>query len=535
MSASRDAIGAIRSAATWLVLAVPMTMLLYPTVATSFTTAGREALVSVATHQHRVVGSTLVLAVTVGLLGTAVGTLMAAMHHSYRFRGRAALHVMAIAPVLLPPVAASTTLLQIWGNNGLLTRLTGRSWVSVYGFAGLVVADTLAMVPVAYLVVLAGFRDLDEGLVDQARDIGASAWRVARDIMVPRLRPQITAVFLLLVANTAVDVANPLALGGGYPVLATRLREAAIGEGDMPAAGATALVMLLICGVAVLAMPAAPSSHFRRRAIQERTMRTRRRPPSSPWERTALWLAWLVAGANAVSLPVVVLGSVTGTGTGPGWTLSRYREVLSGQNSLVLADSVVAAGCSALLALVLSIALLAAGGSDGGRSMPRILLVSSAPALPLALGALALWRVPGWGAAQVTTILALVVAVQTLVLVPGLVAFLKERMATLTPSVTESAASLGVPARRMLAPLVIPHLRPALIGAMVLGFATGMTSVPSVILLTGSDAPFMAAQIVTDVEAGRLGTACAMSTLTAVTVALVGLGIWLVTGGLRRD
>lgn len=518
---------------TWLALAIPIVILLHPTMATPFTSAGRTALAGVVTHQMPVIGRTLGLATTVGVVGTAVGAMMAAVHHSYWFAGRGALHGMTLAPVLLPPVTASTTLLQIWGNNGVIAQLTGESWLSVYGFTGLVLADTLAMMPLAYLAVLSGLRTLDEGLIDQARDLGLPTSKILHAIVLPHLWPQLATVFLLLVANTAVDVANPLALGGSYQVLATRLREAAIGEGDMVGAAATSAVMLAICILAWLAISAI-SSNSGSLTYQDSAIRTRRRRPATAWQRAMVAMTWVVAGINALSLPVVMLGSVIDATGGLSWTASSYRGLLTGLNGLALADSVIVAAGATTIALLAGCAIVATGGLHRGSSISAILLASSAPALPLALGALTIWQAPGVSGESTSTILVLVMTVQGLVLVPVVVAFLRARTDAMVLPVRQSAAGLGMAPRRMLRPLIIPQLRPALAAATALGFAVGMTSVPSVILLTGADTPFIAAQIVTEVEAGRLTEACTLSTVTAITVALVASGIWLSIGGGRR-
>lgn len=520
-------------AMTWLCLAVPIAILLRPTLATVVSTAGRTALAGVLIHRFPVVGATLGLATAVGVVGTAAGAMMAAVHHAYRFTGRGILHWMTLAPVLLPPVTASTTLLQIWGNNCVVAQLTGGDWVSVYGFTGLALADILAMVPLAYLAVLSGLRTLDEGLIDQARDLGLPTRKILRVIVLPHLWPELAAVFLLLVANTAVDVANPLALGGSYQVLATRLREAAIGEGDAVGAAATSSVMLAICVLAWLVMTAI-SSRTGGAAPQQSSIRTRRRPPSSIWQRVMVGVAWFVAGANALSLPVVMLGSVIDTTSGLSWTASGYRELLAGQNGLALADSVIVAAGATVMAMVAGSAIVSTAGLRWGGSVSTNLLASSALTLPLALGALEIWRRTGTSGNSTSTILVLVMTVQGLVLVPVVVAFLRARTDAMTLPIRQSAAGMGMAPARMLRPLIIPQLRPALTAATALAFAMGLTSVPSVILLTGADTPFIAAQIVTEVEAGRLTEACTLSTVTAITVALVAWGIWLSAGGRRR-
>ena len=193
------------------------------------------------------------LALVTALAGTIGGALTAGVHHHFRFRGRGLLHLMLLSPLLLPPVAPAIALLELWGHNGFATRLLGWRSVPVYGFTGLVIAEVMTLLPLAHLMTLVGLSNLDGSLTDQARDMGASEARVLARIVLPGMRGALAGVFLLLVAHATVDIANPLALGGSYPVLSTRLREAAAGEDDMTAAGAYGLILLVICALAALA------------------------------------------------------------------------------------------------------------------------------------------------------------------------------------------------------------------------------------------------------------------------------------------
>lgn len=268
--------------------------LLWPALTVPFVPAGRAALADAVVHQHRLVVDTLVLALVTALAGTIGGALTAGVHHHFRFRGRGLLHLMLLSPLLLPPVAPAIALLELWGHNGFATRLLGWRSVPVYGFTGLVIAEVMTLLPLAHLMTLVGLSNLDGSLTDQARDMGASEARVLARIVLPGMRGALAGVFLLLVAHATVDIANPLALGGSYPVLSTRLREAAAGEDDMTAAGAYGLILLVICALAALAMPGRDHRPFQERLRRRRRVRrgpgrpgaprgpSTRRPPPGP-------------------------------------------------------------------------------------------------------------------------------------------------------------------------------------------------------------------------------------------------------------
>lgn len=502
-----------------LLLWQPVTVLLSP--------GGRGAMEHLLVDQHRVVLDTLALAVVAAVVTTGLGTMLAAVRHRYRFRGRTALHLTALSPLVLPPVCASVALLQVWGNNGLLARITGGPIGHVYGMGGLVAADVLAMTPVAYLVVLSALRALDPGVVEQARDMGMNRWQVVKEVVAPRLRPPLAGVFLLLVAHTVVDIANPLVLGGGFEVLSTRLREAALAEGDTAAAAASAAVMVAVCGLAAAVMPASIDDH----PLQWHAP-ARGHHPSSAAARLCVAAAWAVAAVGASVVVLTVIGAVPvhlRSGPGRGWGALADERV-------AVADSLLVASTTTVLAVVLALSGARGRAARGRRRSPvsRVLLASSAPVLPLALGALLLWRrraeALAPGPAATWALLALVCLVQCLVAVPMTSVLIRHRIQAITPGPDQTAAALAVPRRSVLEPLVLPALRSPLTVVATVVMARCLTSVPSVILLTGPDTPFLASRIVVEAEAGRVGAASSLALVSAILVCLWSLGVAAATG-----
>ena len=493
-------------------------VLLWPALTVPFVPAGRAALADAVVHQHRLVVDTLVLALVTALAGTIGGALTAGVHHHFRFRGRGLLHLMLLSPLLLPPVAPAIALLELWGHNGFATRLLGWRSVPVYGFTGLVIAEVMTLLPLAHLMTLVGLSNLDGSLTDQARDMGASEARILARIVLPGMRGALAGVFLLLVAHATVDIANPLALGGSYPVLSTRLREAAAGEGDMTAAGAYGLILLVICALAALAMPG--RGH---RPFQERLRRRRRVPPTGVRDRALVAAAWALAAVEALPLVVCAAASVLAGVDSPRPTGRHYAELLtSGTARLAAADSLLVAAAAVVASTGIALAAVAVAPRAGSASISRVLLASSTPVLPLALGALHWWRAPERGTTPGWAALGLVATIMTIGSSPMMIVLLRQRLAAMTPSAAESAAGLVVRVRHVIRPLVVPHLAPVVPAMLVVALAVAVNAPSPVILFGGADTPFLATRIITDVEAGQLGRASALATTTAALLGLLG-------------
>ena len=517
-----------RGGVLWGLAGAVIAVLLWPVLSVPLTAEGRAALVGVVVNQHRLVTGTLTLALVTGLAGTIGGALLAGVHHRFRFRGRRLLQLMVLSQLLMPPVAPAIALLQLWGHNGLAARLLGWHSVPVYGFAGLAAAEVMTLLPLAHLVILGGLSNLDRALVEQARDMGASETHVLTRIVLPRMRGALAGAFLLLVARAAVDITNPLALGGSYPVLSTRLRDAAVGEGDMTGAGACGLALLAICAVAALAVPG--RDHL---PVQERLRRHRRVRPTGMWDWALVTAAWVVASVEVLPLVVCAVASVL-TPTA-GLTGGHYIELFTSDTTrLAVSDSLLVSAVTVVAATSIALAVLVISPRAGPASISRVLLASTTPILPLALGALHWWRRPLWGAASGWVVLGLVATITTIGSAPMMITLLRQRLASMTPGAAESAAGLAVRPRQIIGPLAVPHLSVVMPMMLIVTLAEAVTSLAPVVLFNGADTPFLATRLITDVESGQLGRASALAVTSAALLGTLGGCAAVLAAPLRR-
>src|SRR5438105_903896 len=77
-------------------------------------------------------------------------------------------------PAVLPPFFAALALLLLFGGGGLVVRAFG--WrAGIAGFAGIVIAQTVAFLPDAFLVMVDTFRRTDDALEEAALNLAGSA------------------------------------------------------------------------------------------------------------------------------------------------------------------------------------------------------------------------------------------------------------------------------------------------------------------------------------------------------------------------
>jgi molybdate transport system permease protein len=153
-------------------------------------------------------------------------------------------------PLILPPTVLGFYLLVAFGNSTPLgrwyERLTGGTLA--FTFSGLVVASVIYSLPFAVQPMVAGFRAVDQRLINAARTLGADKWKIYSRIVLPLAWPGLLTGLVLSFAHTVGEFGVVLMVGGNIPG-ATRTLSIDIYDQvqglNYSAANQTALVLLL--------------------------------------------------------------------------------------------------------------------------------------------------------------------------------------------------------------------------------------------------------------------------------------------------
>jgi len=116
-------------------------------------------------YNRQAIYNTLLLGLTVAVLGTILAALYAYAMTRVEMPGKAVWHFLALLPTISPPILMALSLILLYGRRGLVTHeLLGLQTTALYGYWGLVVAQVLSYFPFAYLLLLNLFRGLDASL-----------------------------------------------------------------------------------------------------------------------------------------------------------------------------------------------------------------------------------------------------------------------------------------------------------------------------------------------------------------------------------
>lgn len=156
--------------------------------------------------------------ITATVITLLLGTATAVWRANRRGAGPALLDGIFLLPLVLPPTVVGFILLLIFGRNGPLGRLLLHFGTTVvFSWPATVIAAAVVSFPLMYLSVRAALEQIDRNLLQAARTLGASEWRVFRRVALPLAWPGILAGTILAFARALGEFGATLMLAGSIP------------------------------------------------------------------------------------------------------------------------------------------------------------------------------------------------------------------------------------------------------------------------------------------------------------------------------
>lgn len=476
--------------------------------------------------------NSLTVGALVALIGTAVGFIFAYAVTRTDIPGKRVFRAIATFPIISPPFLLALAAVMLLGNHGLITEVLrtrfGIRW-DIYGLPGLVLTETLAYFPLAFLTLDGILRGIDPALEESALDLGASKLRTFFRVTLPLATPGIAASLLLVFIRSLEDFGNPIVIQGRYPVLTVQTYLAITGMYNLPL-GATLAVVLLV--------PTVLAFVLQRYWVSRRSYVTVTGRPSTAGLRSAEpWVKWplfavlcLLSGVILLFYGMVVYGSFTELwGVNHSLTFENFAYVFSTGasyliNTLKLAG--VATPIGGILGMI--IAYLVARKRFPGRGALDFLsmLNFAVPGIIVGLGYVLAFNTPPIQLTGTAAIIVLVFVFQRMpVGIRDGIAMLQQ----VEPAIDEAATDLGGGFFRTFGRVVLPLIAPALVSGMAYMFSACVTSISAVIMVVSAKWQLITVALLHEVDNADLSQAAAYG----VVIIMVVLGAillldWLV-------
>jgi len=166
-----------------------------------------------------------------------------------------AVQVLSLFPLVVPGVILAFALIRFIGPRGTLQTLLDliglTGYVSPYlKPSGIVIGLIWDHIPFTVLVLTAGLRQVDDALVESARDVGANDWQVFRSILLPQIQRPALIVFCLNIIGIFGAFTIPYLLGPAQPqMLGVMMLQTYTDFLDKTQAETQAVLSFLICAV----------------------------------------------------------------------------------------------------------------------------------------------------------------------------------------------------------------------------------------------------------------------------------------------
>lgn len=144
---------------------------------------------------HEAIRNSLVLGGLSCVSAAVIGTLGAVGMARIRLRTKGMVEYISMLPIMIPEIILGMVFMTFFALIGL-----------PFGMTTLVIAHTAFCIPYVYMMVKARLAGMDQSLLEAARDLGASEWRVFFTITLPLIVPAVVSGMLLAFAMSLDDV-----------------------------------------------------------------------------------------------------------------------------------------------------------------------------------------------------------------------------------------------------------------------------------------------------------------------------------------
>jgi iron(III) transport system permease protein len=466
-------------------------------------------------------------------------------------KSRRVLSVLSVLPMITPPFVIGLALILLFGRSGAINAVL--EWTFgwrptrwIYGMPGVWLAQTLALTPVAYLVLVGVSEGVSASLEEAAQTLRASPLKTFATVTLPLMTPGIANAFLLVFIESLADFGNPLLLGGNLEVLSTAIYFAVVGVQQDPGRASVLAVILLLFSLALFVL--------QRRLLGGRSFvttsgkgdgRLRLTLPRSV-SRAAMMLAvpW-AALAVVVYLMIFAGGFFEKWGLNHALTLRHYVTAFGiavEDGRLVWTGAAWSSFTTTLKLAVVSAPLTAAYGLTVAYLLDRqrfagkrvfefaSMLTFAVPGTVVGIAYILAFNAPPIELANTGLILVacFIARDMTTSMRAGLAA-----MSQIDPSLDEASATMRASTPATVRRVILPLIRPAVVAALVYSFISAMTSISAVIFLTSPRFDMATVNIVGRAEVGEYGYATAYASVLIVLMVLAVILIRLIIGKRR--
>jgi iron(III) transport system permease protein len=474
--------------------------------------------------------NSMFLGVLTACSGTIVGFVFAYAITRTPLPFKQFFRLIATFPIISPPFVIALAAILLFGRSGTLTPFVRKiiGEYSIYGLGGLVLVETVAYAPTAFLVLFGVLQAIDPALEEASMDLGASRGQVFSTVTLPLATPGIASAWLLVFIQSMADFGNPMVISGDFRVLSVQAFLQITGMYDL-SRGSTLAILLLI--------PTVTAFFLQKYWVSRKSYVTITGKPTGATIKQLEWyiklpvyvLCLLFTSAVLLFYGMVVYGSFQKLwGVDATLTLHNYVEMFEvGKDYIIdsLTLSTLATPITGLLGMF--IAFLVIRKKFLGRGLMEFLtmLTFAVPGTVVGIGYILAFN-------QKTTLFPFILTGTALIIIFLLIfrnmpVGIRSGIAALQqidPSIEEASTDLGANSGTTFRKIILPMIAPAFFSGLVYSFVRAMTAISAIIFVVSGKWNLITVAILGFVDNSQYAQAAAMS-LLLIGIVLIALGI----------
>ena len=470
------------------------------------------------------------------LLSISIGTPLAYLFSIFKLRGKAVLNILIVVASMSAPFIGAYSWILLLGRSGVITgffRRFGVTLPDIYGFGGIVLVMSLQLFPLVFLYARGALKNIDNSLLEAARNLGCSGLRCFFKVVVPLILPTLLAASLLVFMRSFADFGTPMLIGEGYRTFPVVLYTEFISEvgGNDGFAAAIAIIAIVITTVVFLVQKYI--SNKKAFALNALHPIEEKAPKGAAKVLTYLFSYLLVAIAILPQVYVTYTSfkKTSGKIFVSGYSLKSYASAFgklgkSIQNTIVIP-------LLALVAIVLLAVFIAYLAVRRKNALTGVVDVLSMIPYIVPGTVLGIALLTGFNQKPLLLSGTMLIMVIALVIrrlpytIRSSVAILQQ----IPMSIEEAAVSLGASKLKVFFRVTVPMMAAGIISGAILSWVTMISELSTAIILYTGRTKTLTVAVYTEVVRGNYGVAAALSTILTLLTVLSLLAFTKINGG----
>ncbi len=436
--------------------------------------------------------------------------------------------------LVTPPFVGGLAFILLLGRQGFITHTVLGLDVSLYGFWGLLIAQTLCFFPMAYMICAQTLQNINPVLEQAAKSLGAGRFKIFLKVILPLSLPGILSAVLFIAVSVMSDFGNPMIVAGRYKVLAVEIYTQLTGwvnSGTSAVLGILLVVPSLV--LFVLQNKLTKNAMLKVATIGGNSHTASNNRPNLAVRLLLTFFCLFISFCVFAQFAAIIAGSFQKLwGINTSFTLNHIKNLA--RCSLELYNSL----RFAFEAAVISTVVAAVAAFIVYRTeYPLKKYIDSVIQLPAAVPGTLFGLAFSLAAAKLNFHNSKVLIV--IAIVVGFVPFAYRTLASaymqIKLTLDDGARSLGASRMRLLFSVILPNAKTGLFNSFIYSFVRGVGTMSAVIFLVSFNTPLASVKILNLAEQGFWGDAAALALLlTLITFAVIAAGCAIINWSGRK-